>query len=493
MAFPLYFSVCMLYDNPMPAPAGSKGEFSMHHALRLHHGQKDTNMTHGSISGLLIRFSIPLLLGNLFQQLYNTVDSIVVGQFVSTQALAAVGSTVYILNTLIGFFMGLAAGAGVVISQHYGAREDDGVHTAVHTTMVMTLIMGVLFTVVGITMVPPMLRLMSTPEDVFPEAVVYLRIYFYGSIPLLIYNMGSGILRAVGDSQRPLYFLIVSSVLNVGLDLLFVLQFHMGIAGVAYATVISQIVSAILVLAVLMRTSGAYRFCLKDLHCDFPMLRRIVLIGLPAAIQQGLTAFSNIFVQSYINHFQTACMAGWSCFNKIDQFLLTPLQSISLAATTFVSQNLGANDLKRAKQGTRVALVMSLICMLAIIVPLEFTAPALVRLFNKEAQVVAYGTLFLRAICPFMLISCFNQVLAGALRGAGDTKAPMIILLSSFVVLRQIYLFIISRLTSDPLLIGLGYPFGWVMASLLMTLYYRLSHWESRRVVLTDAPVSEDA
>ena len=451
------------------------------------HARKDPNMTEGSIVAHLIKFSVPLLLGNIFQQLYNTVDSIVVGQFVSTQALAAVGSTTYIINTLIGFFMGLSAGAGVVISQHYGAREDNNVHIAVHTTMVMTLAMGVLFTIVGTTMVETMLSFMSTPEDVFPEATVYLRIYFSGAIALLIYNMGSGILRAVGDSRRPLYFLIVSSVLNVVLDLLFVLVFHMGISGVAYATVLSQVVAAILVMWVLMRADGAYRFVLKDLKCNFPMFRRIVQIGLPAAVQQALTAFSNVFVQSYINHFQTAAMAGWGCFNKIDQFVITPIQSIALAATTFVSQNLGSGNLKRAKHGTRIALVMSLICTLIIAVPLFLFAPSLIHLFNRDPAVVEYGTMFVRAICPFLPMCCFNQVLAGSLRGAGNTKAPMIILLSSFVIFRQIYLAIISRIHNTALLIGLGYPFGWVVASVCMILYYRFSHWEEKRIILTRA------
>ena len=448
--------------------------------------RKDTNMTQGSSLGHLIKFSIPLLFGYMFQLLYNTVDSIVVGQFVSTQALAAVGSTGNIVNTLVGFFMGLASGAGVVVSQHYGAGEDRNVHDAVHTTWVMTLFMGVLFTVVGTTTVPAMLQLMSTPADVLPEATCYLRIYFSGSIALLIYNIGSGLLRAVGDSQRPLVFLIVASLLNLGLDLLFVLVFKLGIAGVAYATVVSEIISAVLVIVVLIRDTGSYRLILKDLRCNYKMLKRIISIGLPSAIQQALTAFSNVFVQSYINHFQTACMAGWSCYNKIDQFALLPIQSISMASTTFVSQNLGANNLKRAKHGVKLALILGMSITSVIVVLMEIFSPALVRMFNSDTEVLYYGSLFLRVLSPFFIICCVNQVLASALRGAGNTKAPMIILLSSFVVFRQIYLLVVSHITFEPLPIAMGYPAGWCVASLCMFLYYRFSHWESRRMVLTD-------
>lgn len=450
--------------------------------------KKDTNMTEGSILGHLIKFAVPLLFGQLFQQLYNTVDSIVVGQFVSTQALAAVGSTNYIINTLIGFFLGLSTGAGVVISQHYGARDDRNVHTAVHTTVVMTLVMGVIFTIVGVVIVPHMLRFMSTPEDVVPDATTYLRIYFAGSVPLLIYNMGSGVLRAVGDSRNPLIFLIVASLSNVILDLLFVLGFGMGVEGVAYATVLAQIISAVLVLRVLTTAEGAYRLSFRQLHCNFGMLRRIVIIGLPAAIQQAVTAFSNVFVQSYINKFNTACMAGWSCFNKIEQFILLPIHAMALSITTFVSQNLGINDVTRAKKGIRISLIMGFIITAALTLPIVLFAPWMVRLFNHDPEVIHYGSLFLQALCPFLLLGFANQVLGGALRGAGDSRAPMIISLSCFVLLRQVYLFIISRLTSTALPIAMGYPLGWLTASLLMVLYYRFSNWETKRMILTDAP-----
>ena len=314
-------------------------------------GKKKTmDMTEGVIWKQLVAFALPLLIGNLFQQLYNTVDSIVVGNFVSTQALAAVGSVTPIINMLIGFFSGLATGAGVVISQYFGAHNGSMVHKSVHTTILMTIVLGVIFTFVGIGLAPVMLRFMSTPDDVMGSSSEYLRIYFGGVIGLMLYNIASGILRAVGDSKRPLYFLIVSSVVNVVLDLVFVIVFKMGVAGVAWATILAQFISAGLALYSLARSDGDYRFVIRDLRMDWMVLKKVVRIGLPAGLQMAITSFSNVFVQSYINAFGSSCMAGWTSYSKIDQFVLLPMQSLSLSATTFVGQNLGAGKLARAKK-----------------------------------------------------------------------------------------------------------------------------------------------
>ena len=320
--------------------------------------KQSMDMTQGVIWKQLIAFSIPLLIGNLFQQLYNTVDSIIVGNFVSTEALAAVGSVTPVINMLIGFFTGLATGAGVVISQFFGAKDGERVHKTVHTTLMMTLVLGVFFTFIGIFMTPFLLRFMATPDNVMASSSEYLRIYFGGIIGLMLYNMASGIMRAVGDSQRPLYFLIFSSIVNVILDLLFVVGLHMGVAGVAWATIIAQFASAALALFSLGRSKGDYRFVPRDLRMDWMILKKIIRIGLPAGLQMAVTAFSNVFVQSYINVFGSTCMAGWTSLSKIDQFALLPMQSLALAATTFVGQNLGANNLARAKRGTRVSLAM---------------------------------------------------------------------------------------------------------------------------------------
>ena len=450
----------------------------MRHSVK----SQQTLMTEGNIWKHLLLFAFPLLIGNVFQQFYNTVDSIVVGNFVGKEALAAVGSSDPVINTIIGFFSGMATGAGVVISQYYGARNDKNVHEAVHTTILMTFLLSIVFTAAGILLVPPLLRMMGTPDDVFESAATYLRIYFGGVIGVMFYNMGSGILRAVGDSKRPVYFLIFAALLNVVLDLLFVVVFHWGVAGVAYATVISQCLSAVLTLITLTRETASYRIVWKEIHLNRVMLVKIFKIGLPSALQMGITSFSNVFVQSYINNFGSASMAGWSSYGKIDKFCMLPIQSISLAVTTFVGQNLGAGQLKRAKKGSSIAFIMSIAVSVVMIIPIVIFAPSLVRLFNQDSEVVAYGTLFLRLLIPFYLCCCANQIYAGSLRGAGDTRAPMFIMMGSFILFRQVYLFIISRVTDSVSWVALGYPFGWLVCSVIIYLYYRLSHWEKHRV-----------
>lgn len=445
--------------------------------------KKDVNMTEGVIWKQILWFALPLLVGNLFQQLYNTVDSIVVGNFVGKEALAAVGSSDSIINTLIGFFSGMATGAGVVISQYFGARDHENVHTAVHTTIALTFLLSVVFTILGVLLVRPMLMFMGTPEDVMPEATTYLTIYFAGVSGLMFYNMGAGILRAVGDSRRPLYFLIVSAVTNIVLDLVFVIVFRMGVAGVAYATIVSQFASAILTMWTLTRESASYKIIWKRIRITNWMLGKIVRIGLPSALQMAITAFSNVFVQSYINEFGSSCMAGWSSYGKIDKFCMLPIQSVSLSITTFVGQNLGAGQVARAKKGSTVAFVMSFIMTIVIMIPIMIFATPLVGLFNQEPEVLEYGTLFLRLMMPFFLCQCANQVYAGSLRGAGNTKAPMFIMMGCFIVFRQIYLFIISRLTESVIWVALGYPFGWILCSVIIYIYYKRSDLEKYRVV----------
>ncbi len=452
----------------------------------LHKARHDTDMTQGSISRLLFAFAVPLMLGNLFQQLYNTVDSLIVGNFVSKQALAAVGCTGPIINTLIGLFSGLATGASVVISQYYGARDNEKLGEAVHTTVMITLVTCVVLTIVGVWATPLMLELMDTPADVIGEAELYLRIYFGGVAGLLLYNIGSGILRAVGDSTRPLYFLIFSAVMNTVLDLFFVAVLKQGIAGAAIATIISQFVSAILVMLLLMRSKEPYRLVVSQLRMHKGMLRRICNIGIPSSLQMGITAFSNIFVMGYINHFESSCMAGWTAYNKLDALAMLPMQSLSLALTTFVGQNLGAGELKRAKAGPRYGLIMGFTVMIIILVPMMIFAPQLTALFNDDKEVIEFGTLFVRLCSPFYVAFVINQVYSGALRGAGDAKNTMFIMLFSFVVFRQIYLFIVSRLGATAGVIALGYPMGWMMCSALLLIYYYHGRWARKLNLLTD-------
>lgn len=436
--------------------------------------RRDVDMTEGNIVHHLIAFAIPLLVGNIFQQLYNTVDTWVVGNYVSNEAFSAVGTVGPIINMLIGFFTGLASGAGVVISQYYGAGRQDKVREAVHTALIMTFLLGLAFTALGVGMTPLMLRLMKTPAEVLPQSTAYLTIYFGGIMGLLIYNMGSGILRAVGDSTRPFCFLVVSATINIVLDLLFVIAFDMGVQGVAWATIIAQGVSALLVLITLARSPSCIRLQLDALRLSWEVLGKIVRVGIPAAVQMSVTAFSNVFVQSYINHFGADCMSGWTAYTKIDQLMLLPMQSLAMASTTFVGQNLGRRNVPRAQEGLRKAFLIAVSITVAIAACLMAAAPWLVAFFNSKAEVVAYGTLFLRWMSPFYVLSCLNQVYAGALRGSGNSRTPMVIMLFSFVVFRQCYLFVMANFISNTVLpIALGYPAGWLVCSTLILLYYR--------------------
>lgn len=449
------------------------------------HGH-DVDMTEGNAFQHLILFALPLLAGNLFQQMYNMVDTWVVGNFVSEAAFSAVGTVAPIINMLIGSFTGLASGAGVVISQYYGARKDDRVSDAVHTSIVLTIILTVVFTVLGIGMTPFMLRLMEIPDDVFPESTAYLTIYFAGMAGLMFYNMGAGILRAVGDSKRPFYYLVVCAVLNTILDLVLVIQFDMGVRGVAYATIIAQAVSALLTVITLMRADSCVRLDLRKLRMDLQLLRQIVRVGIPAALQMAVTSFSNVIVQSYIFGAAPASTGGWTAYSKVDQLIFLPMQSLGLAATTFVGQNLGSGQPERARKGVRVSLAMSMTVTVVISAAVVVAAPYVVAIFvdqDKSPAVVEYGTLFLRYLTPFYVLCCVNQIYAAALRGAGDSRAPMFIMLGSFVVFRQIYLFIMSNFISDALLpLAFGYPAGWLVCSVLTLLYYRHFHLDHQHL-----------
>lgn len=442
---------------------------------------KTKDMTSGSIPRLILEFALPLMIGNIFQMLYNTVDSIVVGNFVGTQALAAVSSTTMITNMSVFFFNGFSIGATVIIGKYFGAKDHKLLHRAVETTMGATFALCLLFTVFFLAGTDFMLRFMKTPADVFDQAALYLRIYFAGVTGLLLYNMGSGILRAVGDTKRPLYFLILTSLLNIFLDLLFVLVFHWGIAGVAYATILSQFISAGATMAVLLRTRDIYRFSFADLCLNRGLLSQIFRVGLPTAIQSIITSFSNIFVQSYINFFGAVVMAGWGCYNKLDQFIMLPVLSMAMAATTFVAQNMGARNEKRAIDGTVSSILMSLAITGAIAALLFGFADTSMRLFTGDEPVIKAGVAFIHINIFFMLFNCVNQVLAGALRGRGDSVGPMVIMLLSFVLIRQIYLYLMTRFISNtPLTVGFGYPVGWMTCCVLEVLYFYL-FWKHRK------------
>jgi len=434
--------------------------------------RRDVDMTQGNILGHLVRFAFPLLLGNLFQQMYNMVDTWVLGNFVSNEAYSAVGNVGTIINTLIGFFMGLATGAGVVISQYYGASQEDKVQQAVHTAVAMTLGLGVIFTGLGIFLIPYMLNLMNMPASVRPEATTYLTIYFAGVIGLMLYNMGAGILRAVGDSRRPFYFLVICAVLNTVLDLLFILAFDMGVEGVALATILSQAISAVLVLITLVRSENCIQLRLRKIKIHWDVLKKIFNIGLPTALQMAITSFCNVFVQSYINYFGPDCMSGWTTYSKVDQLLVLPMQSISLAVTTFVGQNLGSKQPERARRGINTALLVALCSLVILMIPVLCFAPYLAAFFNSKPEVVEFSSLFLRTITPFFTLWCVYTIYVGALRGMGNTKIPTIIGLCSFVAFRQLYSFLMSHICNEILPIAMSYPAGWIISCIAMIIYY---------------------
>ncbi len=438
---------------------------------------KNIDLIHGNIFKSILWFSIPLLIGNLFQQLYNTVDSYVVGNFVSKQALAAVGASAPILNSLIGFFMGLSTGAGVIIAQYYGAGDTVRMKKAIHNSAALTIVMAILLTIAGLALTDPILKAIGIPEDVFPESSTYLSIYFGGIVFTLIYNMGSGILRAIGDSKRPLYFLIAASVVNIVLDLLFVLGFHWGVAGVGYATVIAQAVSSVLILYIFLKTKEDYKLEIRKIGFDMPILKRIVLLGLPTGLQQSIVSLSNVVVQSYVNAFGSSVVAGYSACIRIDGFVNLPMQSFSMTITTFVGQNIGAKQYDRVKKGTRAAFIMTYAVLIASSLLLLVYGRPILAVFNSDPDVIEAGRTMQMAFIPFYVFMPINQILAGVLRGAGKSSAPMYIMVFNFVLLRQIYLAVITRITSEVFFVFLGWPVTWITSAIMFIIYYYKVDW----------------
>ena len=438
-------------------------------------GEKD--MTKGAILPQILLFALPLILGQLFQQLYNTFDTWCVGNFVGKNSFSAVGTVGSITNMLIGFAGGFSTGAGVVISQYYGSGDKENVRKSVHTFILFMFILSIALSLLGVALTPFLIKIIKAPPEVAKEEYIYLTIYFSGISGLLLYNMGSAIFRAVGNSKLPFIFLVVSACLNIIMDLVFVIVLKMGTSGVALATIISQAISALLVLGALKITKSQVSFKFRELKINWKILSRIIFIGLPSAIQMAVTAFSNVFVQSYINKFGADVMGGWTAYNKVDQIIFLPMQCMGLAAMTFVGQNYGAGNIKRAKRGADISLLSALTSTLILVVPVITLAPHVVTFFiNGEDDVIKYGTLFLRMLSPFYLLCCFNQVYSNALRGIGRSKEPMYVMLFSFVVARQIYLFVVSRFISNTIIpIAFGYPFGWLLCSTIITITYFIS------------------
>lgn len=434
-------------------------------------------MTQGNIAKQLVMFAIPLLIGNLFQQLYNTVDSIVVGNFIGDNALAAVNSSGSIIDLLVSFFMGLSLGASVLISNYFGAQDKQNVKKSVHTAMALALVSSIVVTIIGVLFTPLILSWVRVDQGVIGQSIIYLRIYFLGIIGLIIYNMISAILRAVGDSKHPLYFLIVSSIVNIGLDLLFVIVFKMGIAGVGIATTIAQIVSAILSIHILMKSKEIYKLELRQIGFYPEILKKTIKVGMPSAMQNGVVSFSNIIMQSNINAFGAYAMAGNGSYAKIDGFAILPVLSFAMALTTFVGQNKGAQEYTRIKQGARIGTLISCGIILTLTVVIVFSAPYLLQVFSSNPKVIEYGKIMMFCVTPGYLFLTLSQCICGVLRGVGRTNVPMFVLIGCWCVFRVIWVMITTNIFHNIIFVNLGWPISWLLSTIVLIVYYYKANW----------------
>ena len=435
------------------------------------------DLTKGPIGKQILQFTVPLLLGNIFQQFYNAADTVIVGKFVGREALAAVGSSGALINLLVSILMGVAVGAGVVVSRYYGAKQYTEMRATIHTTIAFGLISGAAMSVLGVAITPVILRWMQTPESVMASSVLYFRIYFAGVLTTVMYNVGSGIYRALGDSKRPLYFLIISTIINIILDLLFVAVFHMGIGGAAIATVVAQGLSMVLVFYKMMREDTVYRVSWREIRIHKRFLRQIIAIGLPSGIQNGIVSLSNVVVQSNINSFGDIAMAGCGAYNKLDGFALLPAGSFSLALSTFVSQNIGAEQYDRAKKGAAFGLIAAMVISELAGVLIYFTAPQLVGFFNDDPEVIRYGVLMARNIVYAYALVAYSNAMAGVLRGAGLSRVPMFVMVGCWCVLRVIWIQIMVPLTQDIRMVFWSYPITWVVSVTILTIYFFKVDW----------------
>lgn len=434
-------------------------------------------MTQGNIWKLLITFSIPLIIGNLLQQMYNTADSIIVGNFVGSNGLAAVGSGTALINLIIAFAQGAAVGAGVVVSQYIGADKKDKIKISVHTSICISIILGLILSLLGIFASPSLLIMMKTPKVVLKSSILYLQIYCGGLIFNVIYNMATGILNAAGNSKKPLVYLAIASFTNIILDLLFIKIFNLGVMGAAIATDISQAISCILAIGYLLKVKSDYKLYIKDLKINKETAVKIIKIGLPTAIQNMVISFSNVLVQSSVNAYGATAMAGYAAYLKIDGFNILPVLSISMAVTTFTGQNVGANRLDRVKKGMYSSLIMVLVYTAFIGAVLLIFSHQVLGLFTHSAQVIMYGQLATKYFCPYYFLLGILNVLAGTVRGAGKGIPPMIILLFSMCIFRILWIKIALPFYSSIDGVFILYPISWLVGAILMIFYTKFGKW----------------
>ncbi|MCI9492062.1 MAG: MATE family efflux transporter [Lachnospiraceae bacterium] len=436
-----------------------------------------TLMTEGVIWKKIIAFAVPIFFGNLFQQLYNTADSLIVGNFVGSDALAAVSSSGNLIFLMVGFFSGIAMGAGVVIARYYGARSTQEVSLAVHTLVAFGLAAGVALTVAGVMATPQILIWMGTPETVFPKSVLYFRIYFAGSLGFVMYNVFVGILQSVGDSKHPLIYLIISSITNVLLDLLFIAVFGMGVGAAALATILSQFASALLCLWRLMRTNEEYRIELRKIRFDGNMMRQVISNGLPAGVQNSIIALANVVVQSNINVFGMTAVAGCGAYSKIEGFGFLPITCFALSMTTFISQNLGAKEYGRVKKGARFGIFCCIITAEIVGICIYIFIPSLIGAFDSNPEVILYGTTQARTVTLFYFLLAFSHCLAGIFRGAGKSMVPMVVMLAFWCVVRISYITIAVRIVPVIRTVFWAYPLTWSLSSIFFLIYYLKADW----------------
>ena len=438
---------------------------------------RSTLMTEGPIARQLIAFALPLMLGNLFQQLYNTADSLIVGTFLGSDALAAVSSSSNLIQLMVGFFNGVAGGAGVVIARYYGARDIPRLQKTLHTMIAFGLAAGCLLTAIGVTLTPILLRLMGTPETVLPQSVSYFRTYFLGSMAFVLYNICMGALQAVGDSRHPLQYLMISSVINVALDLLFVGVLGWGVAAAAAATAISQTVSTVLCLIRLMHSDRDYRLSLRRIRFDLPALREILSNGVPSGLANCIISIANVVVQANINAFGAAAMAGCGAHSRIEGFAFLPVTCFNMALTTFVSQNLGARRYDRVQQGARIGLVSALVVAERIALLIYTLSPRLIGLFSQDPEVIAFGVMHQRTTTPFFFLLAYTHAMAAIQRGAGHSAVAMLVMAVCWCVIRVPYVTLAAHLRPVLTSVSSGYPVTWTLSSIVFTIYYFRADW----------------
>ena len=434
-------------------------------------------LTEGPIGKKLIAFAIPIFLGNLFQQLYNTADTLIVGRLIGSDALAAVGSSGNLTFLIVGFFNGLSLGAGVVIARHFGAQEREQLNKSIHNTLLLGLMASVLVTAIGLILTPQILTWMGTPAEVMPSSLSYCRTYFAGAVSMVMYNMLAGILQAMGDSRHPLYYLIAASITNVVLDIVFIAVFHWGVFGAAFATVISQMLSAVLAFIRLCQPNPLYHLSFRSLRIEPRILRETLRTGLPAGVQNSVTALANVIVQSNINAFGAIAMVGSGAYSKLEGFAFLPVTCFSMALTTFVSQNIGANELERARKGARFGLFCSM--AMAEIVGLMFFvfASPLMATFNSDPGVIASGVQRARICALFFFLLAVTHCISGVLRGSGHSMVPMVVMLVCWCVIRVSYITIAVQILPRIEVVFWAYPITWILSSAILVVYYKKAHW----------------